>query len=604
MRSPKFPVNEDAKFNWRVLGNLWPYLAEFKGRVWLALSCLIAAKLASVTLPFILKHIVDNLNLDTAKEQIMGVIIALIIAYGALRLANVLFGEIRDTLFGRVTERAMRRLGLTVFNHLHRLDLDFHLSRQTGGLSRDMERGTSGISFLMRFMVFNIGPTLLEIAMVVGILFYNYGFTFATVILASVVVYVVFSMRATDWRTKYVKALNQADNQSNTRAIDSLLNFETVKYFNNEKFEAQRYDVGLAAWEDARRKNRLSLFALNGGQAFIIACAMTSMLALAAIEVANGNMTIGDFVLVNAFTMQIFMPLNFLGFVYREIRGSLTNIENLFLLLERKPQIQDAPNSESLRVKRGEVEFNEVSFSYHSKRQILKSVSFKVAPGSKIAVVGESGSGKSTLVKLLFRFYELNAGSIMIDGQDIAKVSQDSLRSAIGIVPQDTVLFNDTLYENIRYGRPDANDDDIAEAIKLAHLDGFIAKLPDGTQTQVGERGLKLSGGEKQRVAIARAILKRPPIMVFDEATSSLDSSSEQSILSALKDLAQGHTSLMIAHRLSTIIDADQILVMDQGEIVESGSHDVLLSMNGHYAKLWQAQQKKQEPALSTNQGD
>jgi len=341
MRAQKFPINEEAEFNWRILGKLWPYLAEFKGRVWLALSCLVAAKLASVTLPFILKHIVDNLNLDTAKEQIMGVIIALIIAYGALRLANVLFGEIRDTLFGRVTERAMRRLGLSVFEHLHRLDLDFHLSRQTGGLSRDMERGTSGISFLMRFMIFNIGPTLLEIAMVVGVLLYNYGFTFATVILSSVVVYVFFSMRATDWRTKFVKELNQADNQSNTRAIDSLLNFETVKYFNNERFEADRYDLGLKAWELARRKNRLSLFALNGGQAFIIALAMTSMLALAAFEVSEGNMTIGDFVLVNAFTMQIFMPLNFLCFVYREIRGSLTNIENFFKLLERPPQILD-----------------------------------------------------------------------------------------------------------------------------------------------------------------------------------------------------------------------------------------------------------------------
>jgi ATP-binding cassette subfamily B protein len=594
MQSSKFPVNEEAKFNWRVLTKLFPYLAEFKGRVWLALSCLIAAKLASVTLPFILKHIVDNLNLDTAKEQIMGVIIALIIAYGTLRLANVLFGEIRDTLFGRVTERAMRRLGLTVFKHLHRLDLDFHLSRQTGGLSRDMERGTSGVSFLMRFMVFNIVPTLLEIGMVVGILFYNYGFTFATVILSSVVIYVFFSMRATDWRTKFVKELNQADNHSNTRAIDSLLNFETVKYFNNERFESDRYDIGLAAWETARRKNRLSLFALNGGQAFIIALAMTSMLALAAFEVAKGNMTIGDFVLVNAFTMQIFMPLNFLGFVYREIRGSLTNIENLFLLLDRKPQISDANNSQQLRVSEGAVVFKNVSFGYSQKRQILNNISFTIKAGSKVAVVGESGSGKSTLVKLLFRFYDIDSGSIKIDDQNIANVTQDSLRANIGIVPQDTVLFNDTLYENIRYGRPEASEADIAHAIQLAHLDAFIAKLPDGNQTQVGERGLKLSGGEKQRVAIARAILKRPPIMVFDEATSSLDSQSEQSILNALKELAQGHTSLMIAHRLSTIVDADQILVMHNGQIVESGSHEQLLEKQAHYADLWQAQQKKQ----------
>jgi ATP-binding cassette subfamily B protein len=599
MRSSRFPVNEETKFNWRILKKLWPYLAEFKGRVWLALSCLVAAKIASVTLPFILKHIVDNLNIESASEQIMSVIIALIVAYGALRLANVLFGEIRDTLFGRVTERAMRRLGLTVFEHLHRLDLDFHLSRQTGGLSRDMERGTSGISFLMRFMVFNIGPTLLEITMVVGILFYNYGFTFATVILAAVVIYVVFSMRATDWRTKYVKELNQADNQSNTRAIDSLLNFETVKYFNNEQFEAKRYDVGLEAWEIARRKNRLSLFALNGGQAFIIAFAMTSMLALAAFEVAAGNMTIGDFVLVNAFTMQIFMPLNFLGFVYREIRGSLTNIENLFMLLDRKPQIVDEEASEALKVNEGSIRFENVSFAYNQKRRILNTISFSIKAGSKVAVVGESGSGKSTLVKLLFRFYELDSGNIFIDEQNIGSVTQDSLRASIGIVPQDTVLFNDTLYENIRYGRPQASEQDIADAIKLAHLDQFIAKLPDGHATQVGERGLKLSGGEKQRVAIARAILKRPPIMVFDEATSSLDSQSEQSILSALKELAQGHTSLMIAHRLSTIIDADQILVMHQGNIVESGTHENLLASDGHYAKLWQAQQKKQSASAS-----
>lgn len=593
MRSKRFQTNEDTKLNWRIFTKLWPYLAEYKTRVWLALSCLIAAKLASVTLPFILKHIVDNLNLDTAREQIMGVIIALIIAYGALRLANVMFGEIRDTLFGRVTERAMRRLGLTVFQHLHRLDLDFHLSRQTGGLSRDMERGTSGISFLMRFMIFNIGPTLLEITMVVGILFYNYGFTFATIILAAVLVYVAFSIRATDWRTQFVKELNQADNHANTRAIDSLLNFETVRYFNNEKFESDRYDTGLETWENARRKNRLSLFALNGGQAFIIALAMTSMLAMAAVEVTKGNMTIGDFVLVNAFTMQIFMPLNFLGFVYREIRGSLTNIENLFMLLDREPKIQDKRGSAELNVQKGEIQFNQVSFGYNPSRQILSDVSFTVAAGSKIAVVGESGSGKSTLVKLLFRFYDLDAGTISIDGQDISTVTQDSLRASIGIVPQDTVLFNDTLYENIRYGRPGASDDDIQQAIKLAHLDAFIAKLPDGTNTQVGERGLKLSGGEKQRVAIARAILKRPPIMVFDEATSSLDSQSEQAILAALKALAEGHTSLVIAHRLSTIVDADRILVMHEGKIIETGNHDDLLAQNSHYAKLWQAQQKQ-----------
>ncbi|MFT6330073.1 MAG: ATP-binding cassette subfamily B protein [Bermanella sp.] len=592
MRQSRYNDPEDAAINWRVLTKLLPYLTEFKTRVWLAIGCLVAAKVASVALPFILKDTVDNLNLNTTKEVIMAATIGLIIAYGVLRFANVLFGEIRDTLFGRVTERAMRRLGLTVFNHLHKLDLDFHLSRQTGGLSRDIERGTSGVSFLMRFLIFNIGPTLLEIGMVVGLLFYNYGASFALVIFISVVLYVFFSMKATDWRTKYVKQVNQADNNTTSRAIDSLLNFETVKYFNNEKFEANRYDVDLEKWENARRKNRLSLFALNGGQAFIIAGAMTSMMALAAINVANGNMTIGDFVLVNAFTMQIFMPLNFLGFVYREIRGSLTNIENLFTLLEQQPAIVDKADAKELHVTKGEIVFENVGFAYHKERQILENVNFVVKAGTKVAVVGESGAGKSTLVKLLFRFYDPTVGSIKIDGQDIAQYTQDSVRQHIGIVPQDTVLFNDTLYENIRYGRPDASEKEIQEAIELAHLDTFVGLLPDKGDTQVGERGLKLSGGEKQRVSIARTILKRPPIMVFDEATSSLDSQSEQAILSALREIAKGYTSFMIAHRLSTIVDADMIIVMDKGQIAEQGSHGDLLKLNGIYTNLWQAQQK------------
>ncbi|AEP29506.1 ABCB family ABC transporter ATP-binding protein/permease [Brumicola nitratireducens] len=595
MRPSHSSPSDDRPVNWRILAKLWPYLKEFKTRVWLAIGCLVAAKVASVWLPFVLKDTVDNLNLDTTKEAIMAATLGLIVAYGVLRLANVLFGEIRDTLFGRVTERAMRRLGLTVFNHLHKLDLDFHLSRQTGGLSRDIERGTSGVSFLMRFLIFNIGPTLLEIGMVVGLLFYNYGASFAVVIFVSVVLYVFFSMKATDWRTKYVKQVNQADNATTSRAIDSLLNFETVKYFNNEKFEANRYDVDLEQWETARRKNRLSLFALNGGQAFIIAGAMTSMMALAAINVANGKMTIGDFVLVNAFTMQIFMPLNFLGFVYREIRGSLTNIENLFTLLAKKPAIVDRADAKELNVTKGQISFENVGFSYHEDRRILKNVNFVVKAGTKVAVVGESGAGKSTLVKLLFRFYDPTEGCIKIDGQDIALHTQDSVRRHIGIVPQDTVLFNDTLYENIRYGRPDASELEIEEAIKLAHLDTFVTRLPDKGNTQVGERGLKLSGGEKQRVAIARTILKRPPIMVFDEATSSLDSQSEQAILSALREIAKGHTSFMIAHRLSTIVDADMIIVMDQGQIAEQGSHNELLKLDGLYTKLWQAQQKNSD---------
>jgi ABC-type transport system involved in Fe-S cluster assembly fused permease/ATPase subunit len=591
MRSNRHPIDQETPVNWRIFSQLWPYLTEFKVRVGLALLCLIAAKTASIYLPFILKYTVDELNAERSPNAIILVPFGLVAAYGLLRLANVLFGEIRDTLFGRVTERAMRRLGLQVFRHLHNLDLDFHLNRQTGGLSRDIERGTSGISFLMRFLVFNIVPTLFEIAVVVGVLFYNYGVSFALIILVSVVCYISFSVKATDWRTKYVREVNQADSSSSSRAIDSLLNYETVKYFNNETYEANRYDVDLANWENARRKNRLSLFALNGGQASIIAIAMTSMMALAAYNVAQGKMTIGDFVLINAFTMQIFMPLNFLGFVYREIRGSLANIENLFNLLDKQPNVPVDENAKDLIISQGKITFNHVQFSYRPDRIILHDISFDILPGQKVAVVGESGSGKSTLVKLLFRFYDSANGSISIDGQDISKVNQHSLRKVIGIVPQDTVLFNDTIFENIRYGRPDATDAEVQQAIDLAHLRAFIESLPDGENTSVGERGLKLSGGEKQRVAIARTILKRPPIMVFDEATSSLDSQSEQAILTALKEISQGHTSLVIAHRLSTIVDADKIVVMGNGHILEQGSHRQLLDLNGAYKKLWQTQQ-------------
>lgn len=601
MRSNRFPVDENTDLNWRVLLDLWPYLTEFKSRVMLALLCLIAAKLANIGLPFVLKHTVDGLNTDDTTTQLLAVTLSLVVAYGVLRLSTVLFGEIRDVLFGRVTERAMRRVGLKVFRHLHALDLDFHINRQTGGLSRDIERGTSGIGFLMRFMVFNIVPTLFEIMAVVGVLFVQYGVEFAAIILGSVVAYVSFSMKATDWRTRFVKEMNHADSSTNSRAIDSLLNYETVKYFNNEQYETRRYDKDLADWEVARRKNRLSLFALNGGQAFIIAAAMTGMMAMAAYNVAHGTMTIGDFVLINAITMQIFMPLNFLGFVYREIRGSLANIENMFNLLKKQPQVEDKPNAPAISIQSGQISFEQVNFHYHPDRPILKNISFMIEPGQKVAIVGPSGSGKSTLIKLLFRFYDVTSGQINIDGIDISAVTQDSLRQLIGIVPQDTVLFNDSILENVRYGRTDATDEEVRHALQLAHLTQFIDNLPKGWDTKVGERGLKLSGGEKQRVAIARTILKKPPILLFDEATSSLDSQSERAILSAFNQIARGHTSIVIAHRLSTIVDADKILVLKNGELKESGKHAELIAQQGEYYALWQAQQKSHTDTNTRN---
>lgn len=586
----------NAEFSWRSLTALVPYLLEHKVRVFLALSCLVLAKVASVGLPFVLKNLVDTLNAKDSVEPalaILAVPVALVIAYGAVRFLNVILGEVRDTLFGRVTERAMRKVGLKVFNHLHRLELDFHLNRQTGGLSRDMERGISGISFLMRFMVFNIVPILLEILFVVGIFFTKYGWDFAVITLSAIVLYIGFTAYATEWRTRYIRAANEADSQSNTRAIDSLLNYETVKYFNNEKYEANRYDEDLEKWESARRSNRLTLFGLNSGQALIVATAMTCMLMLAAQGVVDKSMTIGDFVLINAFMMQLFMPLNFLGFVYREIKGSLANIEKMFLLLERKEQITDNQGATDLTIKQPSIEFRNVNFAYNKERPILQNVSFTIHPKQKVAVVGSSGAGKSTLVKVLFRFYDVNNGQILIDGQDTKTVTQTSLRENIGIVPQDTVLFNDTIFENIRYGKPTATDEEVWKAIKMAHLNDFVNSLPDGKDSKVGERGLKLSGGEKQRVAIARVLLKAPSILVFDEATSSLDSGSEQAILKSLREIAEGHTSLVIAHRLSTIVDADQIVVMEQGRVVEVGNHKTLLQAEGRYYHLWKMQNDK-----------
>ena len=603
MRHGHYSDDTNTKISWQVFAVIWPYLLEYKARIAIAFLCLILAKAASVGGPFILKHIVDGLNLET-EQMAVAVPIALVLAYGAARFANVILGEIRDAVFGRVTERAMRRIGLNVFQHVHNLDLDFHLNRRTGGLARDIERGTNGISFLMRFFVFNIGPTLIEIVLVVGLFFINYGFTFAAITVISIALYILFSIVTTEWRTQFIRDANQADSASNTRAIDSLLNYETVKYFTNEQFEADSYDRDLEKWEKARRKNRLSLLSLNGGQALIISLAMTVMMLLAASRVADNQMTIGDFVLINAFMMQLFMPLNFLGFVYREIKGSMANIENLFGLMDVQAKIQDLPGARDLKVNQGHIQFNHVSFGYRPDRPILKNVDFDIKPGEKVAVVGPSGAGKSTLVKLLFRFYDPSEGSITIDGQDIKTITQQSLRKVIGIVPQDTVLFNDTIFENIRYGKPDASDEDVRKTIELAHLDQFISELPDGADTIVGERGLKLSGGEKQRIAIARTILKRPPILVFDEATSSLDSHSEKAILAAIREISRGHTSFVIAHRLSTVVDADRIIVIDNGRLIEHGTHEQLLNLQGSYAGLWNTQQQKQitgTPILNPN---
>ena len=576
-----------------LLGKLWnhvaPVLVNNRRRVVLALLFLLAAKAGLLVIPFLLKALVDGLD---KPAEITGFhwLLMLVLAYGGARFANTLFAELRDTLFGRVTERAMRIINLRVFRHVHSLDLDYHLNRQTGGLARDIERGINGISFLMRFFIFNIAPTLLEITVVAGILFINYGVTYSAIVIVSVVIYGIFSFRATHWRTRFVREMNTADSDSNTRAVDSLLNYETVKYFNNEGFEASRYDESLATWERARRNNRLSLFALNGGQAAIIALSQTLMLAMATTGVRNGTMSLGDFVLINQFMLQLFIPLSFLGFVYREIKASLANIERLFGILDTPAGIEEKPEDPRLSIHTGTIAFKQVCFSYRKSQPVLRDLSFTVTGGQTVALVGASGAGKSTIVKLLFRFYDPEAGVIRIDNQAINAVTPSSLRQSIAIVPQDCVLFNDSLRENIRYGRPTASDDEVEQAVNAAHLGQFVQQLPEGLDTTVGERGMKLSGGERQRVAIARAVLKDAPILIFDEATSSLDSQSEQAVLAAFRELAGRHTALVIAHRLSTIVDADNIVVIDAGQVVESGTHEQLLALHGHYAGLWQAQ--------------
>ena len=568
-----------------------PYLWGHRNRVILALACLILAKLANVTVPLVLKDIVDSL--DSSQNAIIVLPVALVLTYGAIRVATVLFGELRDAIFAKVTQSSIRRVALKVFRHLHTLSLSFHLDRQTGGISRDIERGSRGISFLLNFMVFNILPTLIEITLIAVILFANYSLWFAIIPFATAAIYIAFTLIVTEWRMKYRREMNEMDSKANTRAIDSLLNFETVKYFGNEEYEAQRYDENLQVWERAAVKSQTSLASLNVGQGVIIAVGITILMMMASDGVVDGSLTIGDLVLVNAYLLQMFIPLNFLGFVYRQIKHSLADMEKMFKLLDENQDIKDSDNAKALKINGGAVTFERVGFTYKSDRNILDEVNFTIPAGQKVAVVGPSGAGKSTLLRLLFRFYDATEGRVMIDGQDIRNVTQDSLRQAIAIVPQDTVLFNDSIYYNIAYARPDASREEVEAAAAMANLSRFIELLPDGFETLVGERGLKVSGGEKQRIAIARAILKKPVIMVFDEATSALDSESEQLILKALREVAIEHTTLVIAHRLSTIVDADQILVMEHGRIIERGTHQELLTDKGSYATMWQLQQQE-----------
>jgi ATP-binding cassette, subfamily B, heavy metal transporter len=589
----------------RALGTLAPYLwprnsFKLRARVVLAVAFLLAGKLVNIYVPLLYKGAVDALS---PSHALITVPVALIVAYGAARVLSQGFNELRNAVFAKVSQRAIRRLALRAFRHVHALSLRFHLDRRTGGLSRAIERGTAGIDFLLSFMLFNVVPTVFEILLVCGILWRLFNWTFAAVTLATIVVYIAFTFSITDWRVRFRREMNERNTEANTKAVDGMLNFETVKYFANEEHELQRYDAALRAYERAAVRSETTLTLLNLGQGTIIASGLVGIMLLAGRGVAASEMTVGDFVLVNAYLIQLYTPLNFLGMVYRNIKQSLADLEQMLALLAVKPEIEDRPGAPALVVGRGAVAFRRVDFRYDLRRPILSNVDFRVPPGKTVAIVGPSGAGKSTIARLLFRFYDVDAGAIEIDGQDIREVTQDSLRRAIGVVPQDTVLFNDTIYYNIAYGRPGASRADIEDAARRAHIHDFVMGLPDGYQTMVGERGLKLSGGEKQRVAIARVILKSPKILVFDEATSALDTKTEREIQASLAEISADRTALVIAHRLSTIVEADEILVLDHGHIVERGHHRELLARGGVYAAMWARQQQaaQREAALAAD---
>ena len=598
--APVSPQNSaQPRSDWTTLSRLLPYLWQYKWRVVVAIVFMVGAKVANVGVPVLLKNLVDAMDVKPGDPAIVLVVpVGLLLAYGLLRLSTSLFTELRELVFSKATQGAARSIALQTFEHLHALSLRFHLERQTGGMTRDIERGVRGIESLISFTLFNIGATLIEVAMVLTVLAVKFDAWFAWITLAALAFYITFTVVLTEWRTQFRRQANEFDSAAHSKAVDSLLNYETVKYFNNEAFEAGRYDESLQRLRTARLKAQSTLSLLNTGQQLIIAIGLVAMLWRATQGVVDGRMTLGDLVMVNAFMIQLYIPLNFLGVIYREIKQSLTDLDKMFTLMDREREVADAPGAEALRTNGPvDVRFEHVDFAYEPARAILHDVSFEIPAGKTVAVVGPSGSGKSTLARLLYRFYDVQAGKILIAGQDIRTVTQASVRRAIGIVPQDTVLFNDTVAYNIRYGKPDASDAEVEQAARAAHIHDFIMSTPKGYATMVGERGLKLSGGEKQRVAIARTLLKDPPILIFDEATSALDSANERAIQAEIKSAARGKTTLVIAHRLSTVVDAHEILVMELGRVIERGTHLQLLAARGRYADMWALQQSAEQHA-------